>query len=238
MNHFIFDVDGTLTPSRGIIDPSFLNFMLEFATENLVYLCTGSDAPKTIEQIGTELFDTVTRSYNCSGNSVWEKGVNVYNNDWTLPEKPWKYLESRLLQSTFSPKTGWHFDERPGLLNFSIVGRKATPKQRELYVDWDSKTNERRCIADEFNQHFSKEFRIIAHVAGETGLDIAPIGKGKEQIIKDFDLSMDTIHFFGDRTDPGGNDYDIARVLHVLANGHVHAVNNWQETYEILKTFK
>ena len=73
MLRFIFDVDGTLTPSRCAIDPKFLRFMLRFVKDNSVYLATGSDAPKTIEQIGKELFNSVTRSYNCNGNSVWEK---------------------------------------------------------------------------------------------------------------------------------------------------------------------
>ena len=65
---YIFDVDGTLTPSRGKIDPEFLEFFNEFIKENKVYLATGSDAPKTIEQIGQDLFNSVERVYNCSGN--------------------------------------------------------------------------------------------------------------------------------------------------------------------------
>ena len=236
MDKFIFDVDGTLTPSRGAINPSFLRFMLKFCKTHDVYLATGSDAPKTIEQVGKGLFEAVARSYNCSGNSVWEKGVNIYNNDWSLPEKPWKYLESQLLYSKFSPKTGWHFDERPGLVNFSIIGRKATQKQRELYVDWDTKTKERWAIASEFNSNFSDEFNVVAQVAGETGMDIMPIGKGKQQIINDFDLGKDTIYFFGDKTMQGGNDYDIARVVSDLKNGHVFQVDNWENTWEHLKS--
>ena len=52
------------------------------------YILQQEDAPKTIEQIGEELFNKVERVYNCSGNSVWEKGKNVYNNDWKLPQLP------------------------------------------------------------------------------------------------------------------------------------------------------
>lgn len=236
MNKFIFDVDGTLTPSRGAIDPSFLRFMMKFCKMNDVYLATGSDAPKTIEQIGKGLFQRVARSYNCSGNSVWEKGVNVYNNDWKLPERPWKYLESVLMYNRFTPKTGWHFDERPGLLNFSIVGRKAKPHQREAYVKYDIQYKDRETIAREFNNEFSDEYNVVAQVAGETGLDITPIGKGKQQIINDFDLTNDTIYFFGDKTMPGGNDYDIAKVISDLKNGHVYQVENWEETWDHLKS--
>jgi len=235
MRKYIFDVDGTLTPSRGAINPSFLRFMLKFCKTNEVYIATGSDAPKTIEQIGKMLFETVERSYNCSANSVWEKGVNIYNNDWKLEEKPWKFLESKLLYSGFAPKSGWHFDERPGLLNFSIVGRKASLSQRKAYVEHDTNTHERWNIANEFNKLFGDEFNIVAQVAGETGLDIMPLGKGKQQVINDFDTS-DEITFFGDKTMKGGNDYDIACVVNKLDNGTVYQVENWEETWEILKS--
>lgn len=234
MSKFIFDVDGTLTPSRGAIDPSFLRFMLKFSKTNDVYLATGSDAPKTIDQVGDMLFETVVRSYNCSGNSVWEKGKNIYNNDWSLPEEPWKHLESILLYSRFQPKTGWHFDERPGLLNFSVVGRKAKPHQRKAYIEWDTKYNDRKVISEQFNRMFSDKYNVVAQVAGETGLDIMPIGKGKQQILNDFDISDDVV-FFGDKCDKGGNDYDIAKAVKSRNHGVVYHVSDWEETQRILK---
>ena len=42
----------------------------------------------TVEQIGKDVFAEVQRVYNCSGNSVWEKGLNIYNNDWKLEQLP------------------------------------------------------------------------------------------------------------------------------------------------------
>ena len=41
--HYIFDVDGTLTPSRQVIDSDFAVFFSNFCAENDVYLVTGSD---------------------------------------------------------------------------------------------------------------------------------------------------------------------------------------------------
>ena len=63
-NRFIFDVDGTLTPSRGIIDKEFEKFFLKFCYENYVYLVTGSDYDKTVEQLGKEICEKVERVYN------------------------------------------------------------------------------------------------------------------------------------------------------------------------------
>ena len=232
---YIFDVDGTLTPSRGFIDEEFLKWFLDFVSKEKVYLATGSDAPKTIEQIGEELFNKVEKVYNCSGNSVWKKGINIYNNKWTLPTLPFKFLEQKLSQSEFKLRTGTHFDARPGLLNYSIIGRGCDKEQRKEYVEYDERTKERWVIAREFNELFLESENIVAQVAGETGLDIMPIGKGKQQILENFQID-DIIIFFGDKTKPGGNDYDIAEAVKQRQDGKVFSVNDWKHTWTILKS--
>ena len=56
---FIFDVDGTLTPSRQQIVPKFHDWFLKFIEENYVYLVTGSDYSKTVEQLGKRICESV-----------------------------------------------------------------------------------------------------------------------------------------------------------------------------------
>ena len=57
MKKFIFDVDGTLTPSRKQIEHEFWAPFLIFCRHNDVYLVTGSDRQKTLEQLGLVLID-------------------------------------------------------------------------------------------------------------------------------------------------------------------------------------
>ena len=64
MNCYIFDIDGTLTPSRDKINKDFLKWFLEFVKWHPVYLVTGSDRTKTEEQIGEELFKKVNIGAN------------------------------------------------------------------------------------------------------------------------------------------------------------------------------
>ena len=52
---FLFDVDGTLTDARKPIDKEFESFLQEFIKHNKCFIVTGSDRPKTVEQIGLEL---------------------------------------------------------------------------------------------------------------------------------------------------------------------------------------
>ena len=79
VNNFVFDVDGTLTPSRRSMNTQFSNWFEKFSSENNVFLVTGSDRDKTIEQIGSNIYNLAKRVYNCSGNDAWEKENNVYS---------------------------------------------------------------------------------------------------------------------------------------------------------------
>ena len=123
MKKFIFDVDGTLTPSRRQIDLGFETFMIKFACLYPVYLVTGSNREKTIEQIGLDLYNRSKRVYNCAGNDIYERENLVYRNSWTLPEDARRFLQDELDYSQFPLRTGAHIEKRPGCINFSIVGR-------------------------------------------------------------------------------------------------------------------
>jgi phosphomannomutase len=228
-NKFIFDVDGTLTPSRKGMDAEFQVYFIDFCYANDVYLVTGSDYAKTLEQVGPDVCNAVTRIYNCNGNDVWEKGVNVRTNDWTLPEDAHEWLSVQLTESTYRTRTGLHFEHRPGLVNFSIVGRNADKEQRAEYVVHDELSDERNIIAQEFNLSFPN---LQATVGGETGIDIAPLGADKSQIIEDFEVE-DRLYFFGDRMDPAGNDYSLSLEVDVA-----RPVKKWQDTFETLKYYQ
>ena len=101
MKKFIFDVDGTLTSSRWQIDPDFRAFMLKFSWENDVYLVTGSDRKKTIEQVGEDLYNRSKKVYNCSGSDVYVGDENVYQSEWTLPWDVERFLYDELDYSQF-----------------------------------------------------------------------------------------------------------------------------------------
>ena len=228
---FLFDVDGTLTPSRKKIDKEFSKFFSNFCKNNDVYLVTGSDRDKTVEQLGKTLYNKVKKVYNCSGNSVWVKNKNVYTSQWECPFLLSSYLELELNASNFKIRTGKHIEERPGCINFSILGRgKDNMKYRSEYVAWDKQAEERDKLAQNIRRLFPD---LSVTVGGETGLDISQKGHDKSQILQDFE-THDTITFFGDKTFVGGNDYSIAHSIITNNLGTVHQVNNYKETWEIL----
>lgn len=226
-NKFIFDVDGTLTPSRGNINLDFKVWFNQFCRENKVYLVTGSDKAKTIEQLGEDTYNLCHTVYNCNGNDVWQSKKHVRSSKWKISDKARDWLCEQLTASAFPLRTGLHFEHRPGMCNFSIIGRNADREQRAQYVAWDTKYNERDYIAHNFNLIFTS---LEARVGGETGIDIAPQGADKSQILQDFD-DDDFIVFFGDRMDEGGNDWPLALANY---NGTNYHVKDWKETWKIL----
>tara|TARA_R100000734_G_C3278587_1_gene72764 strand:+ start:58 stop:792 length:735 start_codon:yes stop_codon:yes gene_type:complete len=236
---YIFDVDGTLTPSRGRMNTEFALFFEDFVTTFECYLITGSDRKKTLEQIPKPIYDMCIKVYQCSGNHVFQGDRELHKNDWTLPDKHRWWLLAELSNSRFMSKTGDHFDQRTGLLNFSVLGRKCSPYGRENYIQWDEANKEREGIAERFNERWYRQEwwdisadLVIATVAGETGIDITPHGFGKEQIVKNFDATKVT--YFGDKTEEGGNDFEIARKLRDKG-GKVIQVNSWEDTFKCLQ---
>jgi phosphomannomutase len=221
--NFAFDVDGTLTPSRQLIDGEFARWFLAFTKQHSVYLVSGSDYAKTVEQLGNTICESVVGVYSCAGNALYVKGNQVYANAFDLTVEELEFLANLLELSAYPERTGQHIEMRLGLCNFSIVGRGANHEQRNAYIRYDSAINERKNLAELITTKFP---RLEATVAGETGLDIYLKGKDKSQIAD----SIKPFVFFGDKTEIGGNDHTISLVADT-----VHTVSNWEDTFKILR---
>ena len=221
-------MDGTLTPSRKKIEHEFWAPFLIFCRHNDVYLVTGSDRQKTLEQLGLDICYTAKRVYNCSGSDVYEKDKNVYRDDWDLPKEVEDFLMDELAYSCFPIRNGLHIERRFGGVNFSILGRKSTCfVEREEYVKWDTERSER----------LRKNFPDLSvALGGQTGLDIGPLGSDKSQILRDFSKD-DELHFFGDRIEKGGNDHTLAMKIVENMMGVAYNVKDYTETRTILEGF-
>ena len=231
MKKFIFDVDGTLTPSRKQMDVGFSAEFLIFCCKFDTYLVTGSDRAKTIEQVGLDIYNRCKRVFNCSGSDIYDGKNSVYRSDWKPTRKLINFLSDELDYSTFPHKTGNHIEHRPGGINFSILGRgEGNMNRRDEYVKWDRNTGERILIADRIKNQFPD---LNVQIGGQTGLDIS--NSDKSQIIKFFNFD-DEIHFFGDMMEEGQNDYPLARAVKERL-GKTYHVKDWEETRTYVSRF-
>ena len=229
MKKFIFDIDGTLTLSRQPIDTSFQAFMIVFCCKHPVYLVTGSDRQKTIDQVGLDICYRAEKVYNCSGADAYKRDTNVYRSSWELPDNVEKFLKDELDYSQFPIRNGLHIEHRPGGVNFSILGRGTGVdlSSREEYVKWDRNTGERKDIADRLKNEFPE---LNVQIGGQTGLDIS--NGDKSQILRDFNPN-DELHFFGDMMSEGQNDYPLAKAVDDMG-GYTYHVRDFRHTWSLL----
>tara|TARA_Y100001973_G_scaffold36730_1_gene55345 strand:- start:165 stop:929 length:765 start_codon:yes stop_codon:yes gene_type:complete len=245
---YIFDVDGTLTPSRQKMTKEFKEFFEKWTKKNKFYLVTGSDLPKLQEQM--DYMDILAEGiFTCCGNQFWRPDphiVNVsaeliYDNKFYPPDSLIEYLEEHLKNSKYFARCGNHIENRGSMLNFSIVGRDCTLQERENYFEWDNQTKERLKIAKGIQFGWPE---LDAVIGGQISIDIYPKGKDKSQILEHiedensipFGEPAEYI-FIGDRTEEGGNDYPLAQLLTLKDTpyGYAYQTDGWENTKRILE---
>lgn len=230
---WLFDVDGTLTPSQGAINPGFQEWFFSFAQRNKVFLVTGGDYAKSVKQLGEAIMGVIHTSFNCTGNSVWVSGQEVYRAKFELPADAKQFLLDWLRNSRYPLRCAPHLEIRAGMANFSIVGRGADPAQRLDYFEWDRVHQERQALAKQFVEQFPG---LSCQVGGETGVDIFPRDKDKRQVLAYFERP---VFFFGDRMEEGGNDYSLARAIAARNDGsRAYPVQGWEATWRLLQTIE
>ncbi len=229
MTAFLFDVDGTLTPPRGIMSKEFRNFFGSWTNTqkgigNSVFLVTGSNKQKTVQQIGLPLYRLVNGCYQNCGNQLYERNSLVKQSPWNIPLILTIDIMDLVNESQWCGRAANNIEDRVGMMNISTVGRDANNELRKEYFTWDKQNKERERIVGQLSVKYPElEFSI----GGEISIDIYPKGKDKSQILSD--MAGRTV-FFGDSCHQDGNDYHIAN----KADKH-YCVTGWKETKSILE---
>ena len=234
---FMFDIDGTLTPSRLQMTEEFAKFFDKWSNENKYYLVTGSDLNKTKEQLPIAYIDKAEATFTCCGNQFWRDNELIYNNKFKVSKKLNKLLGTILSNNIYPIKTGNHIEDRGSMVNFSIVGRNCSQVQRNDYYEYDNLMGERVVIANAIKEKFPN---LDAVLGGQISIDIYPKGMDKSQIfnvIKQERLVQpDEYIFIGDRTAKGGNDYPLAKLMKKTDKCSFYQTEGWKETQKILES--
>ena len=240
---YIFDVDGTLTPSRQKMIPKFKKFFLEWSKNNKFYLVTGSDIEKMDEQVPDIIMERTEGIFTCGGNELWKFDphiVNfpfdrVYQNKFKPPETLLTYLGELIRFSETPVQSTNHRENRGSLLNFSVVGRDCTLEERQQYFEWDNEVGERKEIAEYIKRTWPK---LDAVIGGQISIDIVPKGRDKSQILEHIQKKENANEyiFLGDRIEEGGNDYPLAKLMGKTDGCRYYKVEGYKETKQILES--
>ena len=242
---YIFDVDGTLTPSRIKMNKEFKEFFLKWAKGKKYYLVSGSNIEKMDEQVPEEIMMNAQGIFCCGGNELWEFDPHIvnfpynriYNRKFIPPTQLMTYLGELIRFSDTPVQATNHREDRGSMLNFSVVGRDCTLEERAKYFEWDNQVGERKKIANEIMEGWPE---LEAVIGGQISIDIYPKGKDKSQILehiknRNIVTSKDEYIFIGDRCMKDGNDYPLAKLMEETDNCSYYQVEGWEETKKILE---
>jgi phosphomannomutase len=234
---YLFDVDGTLTPPRQPMDENFVEEFLEWMYDGKRSVClvTGSDIEKVKEQVPEDILRVCKGAFTCMASQYWVRNKLVYQVSFLPSRKLLTDLELYLEQgSKYKDRVGSHVEVRPGMINFSVVGRDATQKQRKEYNQWDKHHKEREDIVEYVTQTYP---HLEASIGGSVSVDIYPVGNDKSQAIKYLYTEQPDANFIfvGDRTEPGGNDHAIVEELEEHEGSLWFKVEDWEDTQQLIR---
>ncbi|MBW7954474.1 HAD-IIB family hydrolase [Candidatus Gracilibacteria bacterium] len=213
-----FDMDGTLAPSKGQMDPEMTDLFKKLLTKYKVAIISGGDYVQFEKQVISFLGDDEnilknlfilptcgTKLYKFE-NKNWQK---IYSLDFTLEERQYivKVLEDAIIDLDLKPETIWgkQVEDRGTQITFSALGQEAP---LEVKHTWDRDQEKRKRIRNYILKDL-QNFNIL--IGGSSSIDITKSGVdkayGMKKLNEILDISLDEMIFVGDAIFPGGNDY-------------------------------
>ncbi|GAB1609119.1 phosphomannomutase-like [Argonauta hians] len=235
----LFDIDGTLTMPRQVISAEMKATLESLRQKVAVGLVGGSDKVKIVEQMGGN--SDVIKEFDYFFS---ENGVIAYKNGELIgQESIQKHFGEDKLQEVINfalqymsniklpCKRGTFIEFRQSMLNFCPIGRSCSQAEREEFGKYDEEHQVRKKFVSALYEKFP-DLGLNYVIGGQISIDVIPDGWNKSYCLKFIKQDgFKTIHFFGDKTLPGGNDYEIYEDNRTIG----HSVKNPDDTIRLIK---
>lgn len=223
----VFDIDGTLTPSKTPADKEMIGLLLDLLTKKSVAIIGGGKYSLFREQLVMQIPEKdkrLERLYLFPTNST---AFYRYNGDW---EKVYSYeltdeekekiknaFEQTFIEVNYQEPDetyGPTIEDRGTQISFSPLGQEVVAMLGEkegviLKEEWNKKYDKLRQKMRSILQNKLPEFEVRA--GGLTTIDITRKGIDKaygiRQIADHLGTRIEDMLFVGDAIFPGGNDY-------------------------------
>lgn len=235
----LFDVDGTLTKSRCSIEQELYDFLqTEVKSSCTLGVVGGSDFSKISEQLyGPDVinkFDYVFSENGLvafkNGKEIARQNIQKFIGDDVL-QKFINFVLYYLSTITLPLKRGVFVEFRAGMLNISPIGRSCSQEERDAFEKYDKEHQIRKTMIEALKKEFP-DIGLTFSIGGQISFDVFPIGWDKTYCLRYLENEgFDEIHFFGDKTYQGGNDYEIFIDKRVVG----HCVSGPQDTKKQLE---
>ena len=116
---------------------------------------------------------------------------------------------------------------RNGMLNVSPIGRNCSQTERDNFEKYDKEARIREKMVKVLQTQFD-EYNLTYSIGGQISFDVFPSGWDKTFCLQFVENDFDEIHFFGDKTQKGGNDHEIFSSPRTIG----HTVTSPEDTRE------
>jgi len=219
----LFDVDGTLTEPRKVVSPETVEYLSKLRDKICIGVVGGSDLVKQKEQLGDSpnMFDFC---FSENGLLAYKDGAKI--GETSLKDHMGEESLKRLINWTLRyfadvdipVKRGTFIEFRNGMLNVSPIGRNCSREERNDFEKFDLANNIRKDMVEKMKVEFA-DLKLTYSIGGQISFDVFPQGWDKTYCLRYLpEGDFDEVHFFGDKTFEGGNDYEI--FTHERTQGH------------------
>ena len=113
---YIFDVDGTLTEPRKLMDSKFAKEFSLWAQKKQCFIATGSDFEKIKQQIPESVLSSFENIFCCMGNEIRNNiGEVIHKSKFVIPDSLDQELAEILKNSKYPIRAGNHIEFRTGI---------------------------------------------------------------------------------------------------------------------------
>jgi phosphomannomutase len=233
----LFDVDGTLTVPRLSQTPEMRAIVADLRKAGFfVGVVGGSDFKKQEEQLGLDVLEQFDYVFSENGLRAF-KGTSEFHRQNLV-----KFLGNdnikrvvktalRLIADADIPvQRGTFVELRNGMFNISPIGRNCSQEERDEFEQYDHQHNIRKDMIKSMREALA-DLNLQFSIGGQISFDVFPAGWDKTYSLQFVTEEFGDIHFFGDKTYEGGNDFEIFEHHRTIG----HSVKNFNETIAILQ---
>ena len=239
MKLVLFDVDGTLAPSGKKIEQPMIECLslLKTKCDNIELGIVGGGSYNKIcwqLDIAKDMFRYV---FSECGAVVHIDGK--LTNEKNMLELADRDILNNIIRTAFIEIAsmpiiyhGCQMDFRKGLIYISPPGIQATDYERNIFAKADKEFDLRKKLIEKLLSIDNVKDQYEITIGGHVGIAVYPKGWDKSQVI-DMIPNIDNLelYFFGDKTEPEGNDYPI--YSHPRVKGY--SVTDPNNTIEIIE---
>lgn len=107
-------------------------------------------------------------------------------------------------------KCGTFIEFRNGMMNVCPIGRQCSREERNIFAAYDNEHHVRSKMIEILKKEFA-DVDLTYSIGGQISFDVFPKGWDKTYSLRFIEAHYEfkEIHFIVDKTEPGGNDYEI-----------------------------